>query len=94
MEDIQPDAVVAAPETLAHWAVPTTAFPDSRAALDGWTLAVAPARPVSDVERWRGGAAVAMTSGSTGRPKCVVQSEDAIRYAGRLDHRRDRPAAR
>lgn len=82
MEDIQPDAVVAAPAVLRQWAVPAAAFPESRAALDGWTLASS-GRPVSDVGRWKGGAAVAMTSGSTGRPKCVVQSEAAIRYAGR-----------
>jgi acyl-CoA synthetase (AMP-forming)/AMP-acid ligase II len=82
MEDIQPDAVVAAPGVHDHWAVPTDAFPDRAPALDGWILATS-GRPASNVERWAGGAAVAMTSGSTGRPKCVVQSEDSFRYAGR-----------
>jgi len=82
MEDIQPDALFAAPEVLEHWAVPRDAFPDRRHALDGWTLASSGGL-VSDVARWAGGAAVAMTSGSTGRPKSVVQSEAAIRYAGR-----------
>ena len=82
MEDIRPDALFAAPDTLEHWAVPGDAFPDRRDALDGWTLASS-GGPVSDVARWAGGAAVAMTSGSTGRPKSVVQSEAAIRYAGR-----------
>jgi acyl-CoA synthetase (AMP-forming)/AMP-acid ligase II len=82
MEDLRPDALFAAPETLERWAVPGEAFPDRRAALDGWTLASS-GRPVSEVARWAGGAAVAMTSGSTGRPKSVVQSEAAIRYAGR-----------
>ena len=82
LDDIQPDAVVAAPETLEHWAVPGQSFPDRRAALGGWAL-VTSGGPVSDVRRWRGGVAVAMTSGSTGRPKCVVQSEEALRYAGR-----------
>ena len=82
MEDIQPDALFAAPDVLQQWAVSDDAFADRRAALDGWTLASS-AGPVSDVGRWAGGAAVAMTSGSTGRPKCVVQSEAAIRYAGR-----------
>ena len=82
VEDIAPDALFAAPDVLQQWAVPDDAFADRRAALDGWTLASS-AGPVSDVGRWAGGAAVAMTSGSTGRPKCVVQSEAAIRYAGR-----------
>jgi len=82
MEDIEPDAVVASGEVLAHWAVSTAAFPDKRAVLDGWAL-VTSGRPSSDVARWSGGVAVAMTSGSTGRPKCVVQSEEALRYADR-----------
>ncbi len=82
VEDIAPDALFAAPDVLQQWAVSDDAFADRRAALDGWTLASS-AGPVSDVGRWAGGAAVAMTSGSTGRPKCVVQSEAAIRYAGR-----------
>jgi acyl-CoA synthetase (AMP-forming)/AMP-acid ligase II len=82
MEDIEPDAVIAADETLEHWAVSGEAFPDKRSALDGWAL-ITSGRPASDVGRWNGGVAVAMTSGSTGRPKCVVQSEEALRYAGR-----------
>ena len=82
VEDIAPDALFAAPDVLQQWAVSDDAFADRRAALDGWTLASS-AGSVSDVGRWAGGAAVAMTSGSTGRPKCVVQSEAAIRYAGR-----------
>jgi acyl-CoA synthetase (AMP-forming)/AMP-acid ligase II len=82
MEDIQPDAVVAAPGVLDQWAVSGDALPHRVGTLDGWTLATS-GRPASDVSRWAGGVAVAMTSGSTGRPKCVVQSEAAIRYAGR-----------
>ncbi len=82
MEDIEPDAVVAADGVLEHWVVSGSAFPDKRAVLDGWALLTS-GRPVSDVARWAGGTAVAMTSGSTGRPKCVVQSEEALRYAGR-----------
>jgi acyl-CoA synthetase (AMP-forming)/AMP-acid ligase II len=82
MEDIRPDAVLSTAEVLERWAVPGETFPDRRTALDGWTLA-ASGGPASPVERWNGGAAVAMTSGSTGRPKCVVQSEASIRYAGR-----------
>ena len=82
MEDIRPDAVFATASVLERWGVSDEAFPDRGPALDGWTLATS-GGPVSRVERWNGGAAVAMTSGSTGRPKCVVQSEEAIRYAGR-----------
>jgi len=82
MEDIEPDAVVAADDVLALWQVSSVAFPDKQATLDGWSL-VTSGRSSRDVERWDGGVAVAMTSGSTGRPKCVVQSEDALRYAGR-----------
>lgn len=82
MEDIGPDAVVASDAVLERWAVTSEAFPDTRRALDGWTL-TSTGRAPSDVDRWAGGAAVAMTSGSTGRPKCVVQSEEALRYAGR-----------
>lgn len=82
LEDIAPDAVVASDDVLEQWGVSSEAFPDKRAALDGWAL-VTSGGPVSDVSRWAGGVAVAMTSGSTGRPKCVVQSEDSLRYAGR-----------
>ncbi len=81
MVDLRPDAVVAAPAVLDHWGASTADFPDSHEALDGWSLRTS-GGPVSDIARWNGGSAVAMTSGSTGRPKCVVQSEDAIRYAG------------
>lgn len=82
MEDIRPDAVFATDSVLERWGVSDGAFPDRRPTLDGWTLATS-GEPVSQVERWNGGAAVAMTSGSTGRPKCVVQSEESLRYAGR-----------
>src|SRR3954471_10013728 len=82
MEDIEPDAVVASDDVLEHWQVSSETFPDKRSALDGWTLATS-GRPPSDGGRWDGGVAVAMTSGSTGRAKCVVQSEEALRYAGR-----------
>ena len=82
IEDIRPDAVFATEDVLERWGVSDEAFPDRRPAFDGWTLATS-SGPVSEVERWNGGAAVAMTSGSTGRPKCVVQSEESIRYAGR-----------
>jgi acyl-CoA synthetase (AMP-forming)/AMP-acid ligase II len=81
VEDVEPDAVIAADGVLDHWAVAAEAFPDKRAVLDGWAL-VTTGAPASDVARWRGGVAVAMTSGSTGRPKSVVQSEESLRYAG------------
>jgi acyl-CoA synthetase (AMP-forming)/AMP-acid ligase II len=81
LEDIQPDAVVAAPETLARWGCASTDFPGQRPVLEGWSVR-ARTGETQGVERWRGGVAIAMTSGSTGRPKCVVQSESAIRYAG------------
>jgi acyl-CoA synthetase (AMP-forming)/AMP-acid ligase II len=82
MDDLRPDAVVAADETLASWQLPDTDLPTELTTLAGWRLRTGPG-PVSDVGRWAGGAVVAMTSGSTGRPKCVVQSEAALRYAGR-----------
>lgn len=94
LEDIRPDAVLAAPETLATWQVGEDIGEDigvdigedmvhAADVLDGWPLHVAADGRTGGRERWRGGCVVAMTSGSTGRPKCVVQSEDALRYAGR-----------
>jgi len=81
VEDTEPDAVIAADGTLEQWAVSGEVFSDKRSALDGWSM-VTTGGPASDVGRWAGGVAVAMTSGSTGRPKSVVQSEEALRYAG------------
>jgi acyl-CoA synthetase (AMP-forming)/AMP-acid ligase II len=82
MEDVQPDAVVASGELAATWAVAGKGFSTDLPALRGWAVHAAPGR-TRGTERWRGGVAVAMTSGSTGRPKCVVQSEEALRFAGR-----------
>ncbi len=82
LEDIQPDAVVASPQALATWQVADASFPAAGEVLGGWPLRAA-AGPTRGVERWDGGVVIAMTSGSTGRPKCVVQSESALRYAGR-----------
>nr|WP_269082851.1 class I adenylate-forming enzyme family protein [Allosalinactinospora lopnorensis] len=82
LDDLRPDAVVASDETLASWQLPASAFPTELSALAGWRLRAGQG-PVSDVGRWVGGSVVAMTSGSTGRPKCVIQSEDALWYAGR-----------
>jgi acyl-CoA synthetase (AMP-forming)/AMP-acid ligase II len=82
LEDLRPDAVLAAPETLETWAVGPDLV-DAGTVLEGWPLRVAASGHSNGVERWNGGCVVAMTSGSTGRPKCVVQSEAALRYAGR-----------
>ncbi len=81
LEDIRPDAVLAGPAASATWEVQEGFDPVSEV-LDGWPVHVATG-PSLGPARWRGGCVVAMTSGSTGRPKCVVQSEDALRYAGR-----------
>jgi acyl-CoA synthetase (AMP-forming)/AMP-acid ligase II len=81
-EDVLPDAVVASEDVLASWGASSQDFPASSTVLQGWSL-LSRRGAARDVERWAGGVAVAMTSGSTGRPKCVVQSESAIRYAGR-----------
>ncbi|GAA4690838.1 hypothetical protein GCM10023215_29490 [Pseudonocardia yuanmonensis] len=75
-EDIDPDAVVAAPGITQDWAV---GLPAAAEVLDGWRLA---ARPARDGDRWRGGVVIGLTSGSTGRAKGVVQSEASLRYAG------------
>ncbi|MDT9593270.1 class I adenylate-forming enzyme family protein [Nocardioides zeae] len=82
LEDIVPDAVVASDGTAAAWGVDVADLSAGARVLDGWALHARPG-PTRGVERWDGGVAIAMTSGSTGRPKCVVQSEEAIRYAGR-----------
>lgn len=78
-EDVDPDAVVLAPD-LADVLGPGPALADGGAVLEGWRLTGRPAHPAG---RWRGGAVIGLTSGSTGRAKGVVQSESALRYAGR-----------
>jgi acyl-CoA synthetase (AMP-forming)/AMP-acid ligase II len=78
-EDVDPDAVLLAPATADDLA-PERHAPVDGEALDGWCLA---ARPVRSATRWQGGAVIGLTSGSTGRAKGVVQSEAALRYAGR-----------
>lgn len=83
LEDIVPDAVVAPEETLTSWQPDDATLPVTGSVLDGWTLRTAASGRTAGVERWEGGAVIALTSGSTGRPKCVVQSEEALRYAGR-----------
>ncbi|WP_018332285.1 class I adenylate-forming enzyme family protein [Actinomycetospora chiangmaiensis] len=75
-EDVDPDAVVLAPAVAAEIA-PGEADAE---VLDGWRLT---ARTARGGGRWRGGAVIGLTSGSTGRAKGVVQSEAALRYAGR-----------
>lgn len=81
LEDVVPDVVLASPHTLETWRLGGKGFTAEAPALDGWTVVARPGA-TRGVERWNGGAAIAMTSGSTGRPKCVVQSESAIRFAG------------
>ena len=78
-EDVDPDALLLSPGVAVDLALHRQRGVD-REALDGWSLA---ARPARGPERWRGGAVIGLTSGSTGRAKGVVQSEDALRYAGR-----------
>lgn len=80
LEDIDPDAVVAAPETLETWGESTDPFSLRNETLDGFILATTQ-REALGVERWDGGVAIAMTSGSTGRPKSVVHTEESLRYA-------------
>lgn len=82
VEDIEPDLVIGEPEALRRWEVPEGLY-SRRVPAFGDHLLLAREAPFGPVRRWRGGSAIAMTSGSTGRPKCVVQSEDAIRYACR-----------
>lgn len=81
LEDIRPDAVLAAPETIASWQV-ADGFTEAAPVLERWPLWLARSGTTTGMERWSGGSVVAMTSGSTGRPKCVVQTESALRYAG------------
>lgn len=81
LEDIRPDAVLAAPGTVGTWQV-AEGFAEAGEVFEGWPLWLAASGTTSGMERWNGGSVVAMTSGSTGRPKCVVQSESALRYAG------------
>jgi acyl-CoA synthetase (AMP-forming)/AMP-acid ligase II len=80
LEDINPDAVVASPNTLETWDASAEVYEHRADTLEGLVLAAA-ARPSAGVERWAGGVAIAMTSGSTGRPKCVVHTEESLRYA-------------
>lgn len=87
LEDLRPDAVLAAPATVETWQVGAEYggaidAVDAVEVLEGWPLRLAASGATHGMERWNGGCVVAMTSGSTGRPKCVVQSESALRYAG------------
>ncbi|EGD44522.1 synthetase [Nocardioidaceae bacterium Broad-1] len=82
LEDVRPDVVVASDGCVASWDVARKGFDEEAADLDGWAVRAVPGR-TRGTERWNGSVAVAMTSGSTGRPKCVVQSEEALRFAGR-----------
>ncbi|MGW8812326.1 class I adenylate-forming enzyme family protein [Gordonia terrae] len=79
VEDIAPDVVIADDDVLAHWGADDGRFGSRLAAGSHRTVLARP--DFGPIARWSGGTAIAMTSGSTGRPKCVVQSEEAIRYA-------------
>ena len=82
VRDLMPDAVVAAAGTCDSWGVSMGELALVGTGLDGWSVHASASGSARGVERWKGGTVVAMTSGSTGRPKCVVQSEEALRYAG------------
>ncbi|MBB1032897.1 acyl--CoA ligase [Dietzia sp. CQ4] len=82
-EDLQPDVVVTATDTAEVWGLAEHGFVEVGRALDGWVVSGPADGRSKGVERWNGGAVAAMTSGSTGRPKCVIQTEDALRYACR-----------
>lgn len=82
MEDLQPDIVVSDPHTTQAWGLVEHGFVDAGTTLRGWSVHGPADGRSRGVERWNGGSVAAMTSGSTGRPKCVIQTEDALRYAG------------
>ncbi|BBG02716.1 MULTISPECIES: class I adenylate-forming enzyme family protein [Pseudonocardia] len=78
-EDLDPDVVIAAPATARAWGA--DAVGSARASvLEGWSLS---GRAATRPGRWGGGVVIGLTSGSTGRAKGVVQTEAALRYAGR-----------
>ncbi|ROZ99056.1 class I adenylate-forming enzyme family protein [Gordonia sp. OPL2] len=79
VEDIAPDVVIATDDVLDHWGAADGRFTHRLDADTSRTILAT--TDVGDIRRWADGSAIAMTSGSTGRPKCVVQSENAIRYA-------------
>ncbi|WP_295647585.1 class I adenylate-forming enzyme family protein [uncultured Dietzia sp.] len=82
MEDLRPDVVVADGPLGQVWGLEGYGFVPSGQALAGWEVHGPADGRTRGVEHWKGGVVAAMTSGSTGRPKCVIQTEDALRYAG------------
>lgn len=82
MEDLRPDVVIADGPLCQVWNLPGHGFVPAGAALSGWEVHGPSDGRSRGVDRWEGGSVAAMTSGSTGRPKCVIQTEDALRYAG------------
>ncbi|MDV8002629.1 class I adenylate-forming enzyme family protein [Rhodococcus sp. IEGM 1408] len=82
-EDLQPDVVVTTADIAEVWGLAEHGFVEAGRSLGDWVVAGRSDGRSKGVERWNGGAVAAMTSGSTGRPKCVIQTEDALRYAGR-----------
>lgn len=80
-EDIEPDIIIGTESSMTNWGADTT-FEVTTPGFDSYVVR-STSRPFAPIQRWKGGTAIAMTSGSTGRPKCVVQSEEALRYACR-----------
>lgn len=78
-EDIDPDVVITAPAVGQSWGTEIVGS-ISTPVLDDWLLA---GRTDTRPGRWGDGVVIGLTSGSTGRAKGVVQSEAALRYAGR-----------
>ena len=93
MEDIEPDAVVAADDVLALLAGLAARRSPTSGPLSTAGPWSPPGAPPATSIAGRGGVAVAMTSGSTGRAKCVVQSEDVAAVRRPVDHRRDRASS-
>ncbi|WP_038170016.1 class I adenylate-forming enzyme family protein [Tomitella biformata] len=79
LADIEPDVVIADQSIAERWGVDAEDFPHLLPGCAGRDILAA--SQFGSIDRWRDGAVIAMTSGSTGRPKCVVQTEEALRYA-------------
>ncbi|WP_224401869.1 class I adenylate-forming enzyme family protein [Pseudonocardia sp. ICBG1034] len=78
-EDLDPDVAITSPWSASTWDTGSVG-PARATVLDGWTLT---GRAETRPGRWGDGVVIGLTSGSTGRAKGVVQTEAALRYAGR-----------
>ena len=78
-DDIDPDVVIASPSLAETWGTGQDR-PTAKPVLHDWVLT---ARAGTRPGRWGDGVVIGLTSGSTGRAKGVVQTEAALRYAGR-----------